>query len=240
MGDKNTEAMKHTTDYDIFGEITSNREVNAKHVRKLVAEIERKNLLHVNPILVNEQMQVIDGQHRLAAARILGVPIYYLQDTGIQKEDIALLNSNKKNWNAMDYINYHGAEKRPGFDVLAKFIIQNPLMQVSTVIKLLNPDGKRNSDHIREGRIDVSNLPQAIAIAGFCKWLRNYYDAAYEDRIVSAIRKIFDADGFDEEQLVAKIEGQPRSLVPVINAKQALEMFTEIYNYNQKKNLIKP
>lgn len=232
--------MKKTKDYDLFQEITSNREVNPKHVRKLMAEIQRKNLLHVNPILVDDKMQVIDGQHRLAAARALGVEIYYLEDGSIQKEDIALLNSNKRNWSLMDYINYHGAEKRPGFDVLSKFIIQNPAMTVSTAIKLLSPDNRRSTEQIREGNINVSNLHQAVEIASFCKWLRNHYDAAYEDRIVMAIRKLWEAEGFDEEQLVAKIEGQPRSLVPVINAKQAVEMFTEIYNYNRKKNLIKP
>lgn len=66
-----------TKDYGSFKEINSNREVDQRHVRSLVAAIEQKNLLHVNPIVCNADMEVIDGQHRLEAARALGVEIYY-------------------------------------------------------------------------------------------------------------------------------------------------------------------
>ena len=50
-----------TKDYDLFKEINSNREVDQRHVRSLVAAIEQKNLLHVNPIVCNAGMEVIDG-----------------------------------------------------------------------------------------------------------------------------------------------------------------------------------
>src|SRR5690606_19532251 len=128
----------------------SNREVDMKHVRKLAEEISQKNLLHVNPILVDDEMRVIDGQHRLAAARMLGVAIYYFQDGAVQKEDIARLNSNKKNWQLMDYINYHTNEKREGFGVLSKFIACNPKMRPTTAIKLLSSTGRRVTAEIRE------------------------------------------------------------------------------------------
>ena len=231
--------MKETTDYDIFGTHKSNREVDMRHVRRLAQEISKKNLLHLNPIIVDAGMAIIDGQHRLAAARLLGVSIFWEQDDTISKEDIAMLNSNKKNWAVMDYIKFHTEEGRAGFDVLSKFMADNPEMRATTAIKLLSSTGRRNTGDIREGRIDVDNLERAEQIASFCKWLYERYEYAYNDQVVSALRRVFYADGFDENYFRQKISGQPRSLTPVINAKQAEDMFVEIYNWRSSKNIIK-
>ena len=59
-----------TTDYDIFKGIVGNRKVEKKHVEMLTGAIDRNNLLNVRPIIVNEEMMVIDGQHRLEAAKL--------------------------------------------------------------------------------------------------------------------------------------------------------------------------
>ena len=60
----------------MFKRVEGNRPINERYVTELKKEIERKNLLHVNPILVSDDYTVIDGQHRLAIAQDLGVPIY--------------------------------------------------------------------------------------------------------------------------------------------------------------------
>src|SRR5690606_14115703 len=133
-------------------------DVDMKHVRRLAGEIGKKNLLHLNPIIVDAGMNIIDGQHRLAAARLLGVPVYWEQDDAISKEDIAMLNSNKKNWALLDYIKFHTEEGVTGFDVLSEFIQRNPEMRATTAIKLLSSTGRRITSEIRAGKIDVENL----------------------------------------------------------------------------------
>ena len=99
--------MNQTTDYSLFKDVSSNRDVDRKHVKKLVNSIREKNLLEVNPIIVNEKLEVLDGQHRLEAAKQLKVPIYYVISSDVTHNDISRLNSNKKNWLLMDYINYY-------------------------------------------------------------------------------------------------------------------------------------
>lgn len=230
--------MKETTDYSIFGEIDSNREVDRRHVNRLVKAIMEKNLLHLNPIIVDEYNRVIDGQHRLEAAKALNVPVYYIVDGSVNNSDISALNSNKKNWQMMDYINFHAVEKRPGFNVLCKFLAEHPDIPASAALALLDPDGIRNSKAVMAGQVNVMNLEQAERIAGFLKWLRNFYDYAFNGTVISVIRKMFDHGDFDEAYFRDKIEGQPRSLVKCINARQYREMFLEIYNYKLSVNRI--
>jgi hypothetical protein len=66
-----------TSDYALFHLLPENRAVYVNHVRKLVAVITQSNLLHIKPLDVMADLGVIDGQHRLAAARELGLPVYY-------------------------------------------------------------------------------------------------------------------------------------------------------------------
>lgn len=61
-----------TKDYDSFLVITSNREVNKAHVKKLAQSIRRRNLLFLRPVICTPAMEVIDGQHRIAACQLLG------------------------------------------------------------------------------------------------------------------------------------------------------------------------
>lgn len=228
--------MKSTTQYDMFGRISSNRKIDRKHVKNLVEVIRANNLLHLNPIIVDGELRVVDGQHRLEAARQLGVPIYYIVNDSVGKTDIAALNSNKKNWSLVDYINFHTKENRPGFKRLQEFMELYPMMPVSSALTLLSGNGRHDTAAIRQGHVDVSNADQAEEIAEFLLWLRPYYDAAFSNSVAHAIRQMFDAEGFEVDFFKKKIEQQPRSLVKCINRKQYQEMFLEIYNYKLSIN----
>lgn len=149
--------MEQTINYEQFKSITANREVHTGHVNKLVKSIGKKNLLHLNPILCNEKMEVIDGQHRLEAAKILKLPIWYNMDSNVSEDDIASINSNSKNWSQLDYINYYTIKKKPGFDKLSSFMSEYPLIKTSTILTLLSADGFRDSKALYNGQVNVMN-----------------------------------------------------------------------------------
>lgn len=230
--------IERTINWDQFKEIESNRELNEAHVKKLVNAIHEKNLLHLNPIIVDAQMRVIDGQHRLEAAKRLKTFIYYVIDETIRNIDISALNSNKKNWALIDYINFYTIEKRPGFGELSKFIANHPAIPLVSALALVNAEGRKNTREVMEGFVRVDNVEQAEKVAAFLKWLRNIYDDAFKGSVIRVVRELFDHPNFDEARFKSKIEDQPRSLVKCVDYKQYKEMMLEIYNYNMSKNRI--
>lgn len=99
--------IKKTKEYDIFNFRSDNREkINQDHVKRLIQSISSRNLLELRPILVNEDMEVLDGQHRLMAAKSLGVDIYYQVEKILKDADIILMNTSKS-WGSADYQNYY-------------------------------------------------------------------------------------------------------------------------------------
>ena len=219
-----------TKDYSIFKLVVSNREVDPAHVRSICKSINKNNLLHLNPIIVNPEMEVIDGQHRLEAAELLGLPIFYQVDSAVSKNDLADLNSVKKNWNTIDYINYWTMEKAPGFSILSKFLSEHPKIPASTALMLLSPEGKRDMSSLKLGQVDVLNITEATEIAECLKTFRRIIDWAYERNFVLAIYRIMRTGKYDHSVMQKKLESQSRSLVKCINTVQYIELLEEIYN----------
>lgn len=96
--------IQKTTNYDLFKKIEGNRELNPNHLAKLALSIAKKNLLEYAPIMVNEDMEVIDGQHRLEVARSQKLPIYYTVVPRAGLDDVIELNTTLRNWRLNDFV----------------------------------------------------------------------------------------------------------------------------------------
>lgn len=232
--------MESTKDYPIFREFSSNREVDPKHVNKLVKAIKKRNLLSVNPIIVDGGMRVIDGQHRLAAAEICDVEIFYDIQENITRTDIALLNSNQKNWTAMDYINFYTVEKEFSFLQLSNLINKYPDMAVSALLMLSNSEGRRSLAQLKEGCLDMLAIDFAKEICELCKDLNHRFqkDFVFDSRFPLALGKALKQDNFKIDRLIEQIEAAPREFVPCHTKEQYLDMIKEIYNRGLSKNKI--
>lgn len=234
-------SIQSTQDYSIFQEITSNREVDNLHVKHLKVAIEENNLLHLNPIIVNSDYQVIDGQHRLQAATELEVPIYYIVDDKVNKQHIAKLNSNQKNWTILDYVNYYAIEKVPEYMILSDFICRHPQIPPSTMLTLLHPKGERSPKEFKEGIIDVSNQEQANEILNTIEKIRNLgIEIVYDRPFILAIREAFKVEGFRVDQFLIKLENNRIELFKCAKTKQYLQLIEQIYNkHNHQSNKLR-
>lgn len=104
--------IKQTKDYSQFKYLDSNRDVMPIRVDELIRSIKERNKLHLHPIIVAKDPDdglylVTDGQHRLAAAKALKLPIYYVVDEDSELRDIIILNTNRHNWALKDYVFFH-------------------------------------------------------------------------------------------------------------------------------------
>ena len=68
--------VQQTKDYDLLKNIDGNRSINQLHVKRLSNSMMNKHL--ISPIIVNEKYQIIDGQHRFEASKILTYPFITL------------------------------------------------------------------------------------------------------------------------------------------------------------------
>ena len=92
-----------TNDLSVFNQIKGNRPPNPQHIRRLADSIKTNGILQ-NPIIVNEKMDVIDGQHRLLAAKEANSSVFYIVVDGYELNEVQVLNLNQKNWTSKDFL----------------------------------------------------------------------------------------------------------------------------------------
>ena len=111
-----TSVIHETCDYDKFGFLESNRKPNDAHVDRLVESMKEEYL--ISPITVNENFDIIDGQHRFKAAQKSGLPVRYIVADGYGVEQMKRFNINSSNWGKKEYLEHYIKE---GYSEYLKF-----------------------------------------------------------------------------------------------------------------------
>ena len=126
---------KQTNNYALFKFRDDNRkEISSSHVEKLMRSIEMNNLLNLRPITVNGQMEVIDGQHRLMAAKNLNLPIWYEVREDLSQKDLITLNVSKS-WKYADYLHFYVKNGYEEYIKLNDFITKNQI-PISAAVRI--------------------------------------------------------------------------------------------------------
>lgn len=97
--------METTKEYKQFKLLDLNRSLDRRHINNLKKSIQDNGYIG-NPILVNENFEIFDGQHRFIALKEMGREVPY-EIIGNDYNTIIDLNTNHKNWSITDYINYY-------------------------------------------------------------------------------------------------------------------------------------
>lgn len=232
-----------TKDYTIFRNIAGNRKIIPAHIEKLAAAIERKNLLKYFPILCNEKMEVIDGQHHLMAAAKLGYEVTYEVVPGLTLDDVMSINTSSKSWSISDFIDTYIQLGKKDYEVLKNFMNQYHC-SASIAARLLGSATGGNTqtlgEQIREGTFRAYRLVFANRIAAHLIELKPYTDInVFADRdLINALIALDGNSDFDFERLVAKLRLSGQKIEARATSKYYLLEIEELYNYNAKKSKV--
>lgn len=100
----------HSADYDLFKLNIRNRALNKKHIAKLVQSMKANgniSSLTCREITIENKkyFEIIDGQHRFEALKIIGLPVEF-DCWSLDNKAMIALNENQKNWTLEDYLHF--------------------------------------------------------------------------------------------------------------------------------------
>lgn len=110
-----------TKDYDMFRQMLGNRD--PKSETKIVNSIKKVGYV-LNPIIVNEKNEIIDGQNRLEALRSLNMPVYFVIQEGLDVNACRSLNIGQSNWSTDDYVYSYADEGNQSYRRLASLMLE--------------------------------------------------------------------------------------------------------------------
>ena len=152
MGDKKITSMYESRDYSKFKFIEGNRDLD--HVKKVEKSINSVGYLW-QPILVNENYEIVEGQHRFTACKNLGLPIIYIIQPGIGIREVQALNTCSKNWTTKNHIHVRatGELENVSYRYLELLCKQFEGLPVEIIIGATSNNGlaKSSAETIRNG-----------------------------------------------------------------------------------------
>ena len=158
--------VRYTTEYSKFKLMEDNRDVDKKHVAELIINIRRRGQLQ--PILINEKWEVLDGQGRLKACKLLEIPVMYLLSYKTTIKDVILINTSQKSWVNLDYMKCFSHENHWNhleYRKISKFEKEYALKFDICIFllagKFLNSSSGKNIKEFQLGDFKVADLEKA-------------------------------------------------------------------------------
>lgn len=171
-----------TSDYAAFKILKGNRGVDGRRVKLIRESIEKVGWIR-NPIIVNEKMEIIDGQGRFEALKERNLPIDFIMDEGTGVDECVSMNIHQQNWKLQDYINSFVELGVKDYVYLNTLLEDFPKHALSTVLYCVTGNAARGGggqNAIPNGEFECSKERYLEA----CEKLR------YLDGIFPSVKKI--------------------------------------------------
>jgi hypothetical protein len=232
--------MEKTLDYSIFKQRYDNRPLHIPHVESLKESLRQKNMLVVNPIIVNEDFEVIDGQHRLQAAKELGLEVYYIIIRNYSPKDIQLLNTTR-GWLLYDYFDFYCKNQYPQYLALKSFIEKHNLT-LSVALKITRGKNQKNYNMFKNGKY-VFNDTKSENLLNLINESIDIVEPLVERKsflknrsLWTAMIQVFSHPEFDEEKWMHNLRKNASLFQQKANQLEYLYLILHIYNWrNQNK-----
>ena len=223
-----------TTDYSLFKRLEGNRAVLASRVTKITKSIKTNGYIF-NPIIVNEHYQVIDGQGRLEALRILGLPVDYVIAEGAGREQCIALNAYGTVWTMKDYIDSYCEDGNENYIRMREVINEFPDIGIAIKIMLISGLSSVPNKSIKEGTVTVTEkmAQQARDDLLFAQRFAETFERVKGSPIHYVYTVVFAKKcGADTSRLIDTIEKE--NLPPAPKLRTAMDAVSDIYNKNLK------
>jgi hypothetical protein len=237
----NTMTIEKTTDYGKFTVLDGNRPIYKGHLNRLVNAIRENNMLRYSPILVNDKFEVIDGQHRLQAAKKLKLELYYQVIPAGNLSEVQLLNTNNRNWTTEDFLESYVKRGFKDYRYLRDFAEENN-MSVSNAVGLLSGGFNHiegNHDRMltfRTGDFVATHKDYAVLMAKRLEEMDKYLEPSVRnDRdFLKGLEKAYKT--IQHEDLMAKLIASGWKIDRHVTARDYLRRIEDIVNFKISKN----
>lgn len=236
--------IKKTKEYDMFKFREDNRaEIDQLHVLRLKESIEIRNMLELRPIIVNQDFEIIDGQHRLLAAKMLDVEIYYEVQKSLDAQDVILLNTAKA-WKLQDYLNFYCVNGFEEYIKLKNYLNKNNIT-LTLAINICIGRSKKAYLMFKNGEFKFINAENEDTI-NVCwqtieniKKMNGYGGAHYlkTTKFWKALVKLVTHENFNASRWFNNLPKMIERFMPKVSEKDYLKLMMDVHNWHNSSRV---
>lgn len=235
--------VHETTDYKKFKLLIDNRQTARTHINKLKDAINKNpEIMKVQPILVNEKYEIIDGQHRFVAASELGLPIHYTQVYGLDISTARDMNVMQRRWGVDDYAYSYAKAGNVHYKAFNEYRREYPSMSASVLQTILAGQTNDLYGDFRKGDFVVKRDEEDT------RWILEQLDTIKEVTMnempiskpfVVGFLTALSKEDFQPEEFMRNLKRKPEQFHRTATVRDALRMLEDIHNFGKSTNLIR-
>ena len=234
--------VQYENNHSKFTLLDDNRDIRVRHVESLMTSIRKFGQLM--PIVVNEKMEVIEGQHRLRACSELKVPVAYVISLKASGKDVAVMNNSQEGWRNRDYLkhfshsnHYNSSE----YKKVQKFFDTYSLpfhtgLMILSGIEFKNRSNDRGPmPSFREGTFKVSDLETANTIGAQLMKFKSFVPRLVRvNKFCLAFVRVSKLENFSLQLAYSQIEKNFKKFERCGNQEEWDEAMVKAYNHQLK------
>lgn len=240
------EQIQRTSNYSIFKKMEGNRHLDKNHLKKLTETIRRDNQLNVHPIIINRDFFVIDGQHRLEAAKSLGLEIFYIQSETVSDFHVIDGNVNQKSFEVENYIDYFSVkEKNPVYIELKSMMKKTGLKPKAILNLLLGVVSPSILEFLKTGKFQ---FPSGQDLNGILYFYLDFTAYVKDKRLkplsmfsnhnfTRAFRWLYHTNDFDRSIFFRKLDLRWFDLKPQRSSQDWYSLMIDVYNFKNHNRI---
>ncbi len=231
--------IKQTSDYKIFKYIKGNRIPKEKDINELMEQIRKSKI--VEPICVNEKLEILDGQHRVEVCKRLLLPVNYYILKGGTLDTVHAMNTVRKNWTNTTFAESYASLGKQSYQIYTNFKEQYGFSHDIALLLLRGKNtgggnaGNTARREFKEGMFSIDSAKRATDIAEKLIQLAPYYNGYKRRNFVYAMMNCMNIPKFEFKEFIKKVAYQQRKMVHCVSVDMYMEMIAEIYNYQRRK-----
>ena len=226
-----------TKNYDIFKRLVGNRDIPESRISKIVASIQEIGWIR-NPIVVNEKMEVIDGQGRLTALQRLGMPVEYIIAEGAGSQECIYMNMNMVNWKQPDFIKSYAEQGNVNYQRLLSLMNLYVGGNLHIIFTALYRISKPRHKEIKQGTLQITEQQyfEAVARLKYIQPILEKLDMAkLPGSIIMLMQTLiyyYDYVEVDKDRLKKKVMKYIYNSNPWVTAGDCEKEVENVYNYH--------
>lgn len=233
------EMVFSTKDYSQFKKMKSNRTVSEKRISSIVDSMREGYIL--NPIIVNEKYEIVEGQGRYEACKRLSLPVNYILVNGLTINDCSRLNRCNTPWSQEDWVTRWADDENweiaQNYDRLLQCVSDNKV-PISRALFMAGRSGSGQKYNIQNGKL-IFTPEDAEKVRECAEYGRQMIEALQitkrvNDAFWKGIRIMIDTDGFDKRRMIRNCIARRNSFSQMGNLAEQLMEFTKTYNFRTK------
>ena len=231
----NVVSVRESDNYSMFKiDSMCNRDIDYNWVSKLAKNIDK--IGQIEPIKVDSNGVVKNGQHRFCACKMLGLPVKYEIILDEHKDFIKTVNTQQKPWSTK--VKLEVAAKTNENYSLFKNLIDEYNLNVSTVLCIYNCGDQSSEvhDEFNKGNFvfDYIKYEKSLKYFELIKRLRLINNSVFRKKnVILAIISLNKFQGLDLNILESQLEKNRGMIFNPSDVRSILSLINEVYNYRR-------